>query len=164
MTLSICPWLQSVFLPRRNPTVWLDLARSNGKQPDGVTMMPCECGRRLIWDATRSDTYAQTYLPLATNRSGAVADSSESRKQALYSHLQSTHTFVPVAVETTGAFGTESLQFLKHLGSRLCSQSGNPSAFQQLIQRLSVAVQRGNAMAVRGSLQCDPVSIDIEDY
>ena len=68
----------------------------------------------------------------------------------LYSHLQSTHTFV--AVETTGAFGTESPQFLKHLGSRLRSQSGNPSAYQQLIQRLSVAVQRGNAMAIYGSL------------
>ena len=140
------------------------LARSDGKRPDGVTMMPWECGRPLIWDATCSDTYAQTYLPLATNRSRAVADSAESRKLALYSHLQLTHTFVPVAVETTGAFGTESLQFLKHLGSRLRSRSGNPSAYQQLIQRLSVTVQQGNAMVVRGSLPCDPVSIDIEDY
>ena len=105
------------------------LALSDGKRPDSVTMMSWECGRPLIWDATCSDTYAQAYLPLATNRSGAVAGSVESKKQALYSHLQSTHTFVQVAVETTRAFGTGSLQNLKHLGSRLRSQSGNPSAF-----------------------------------
>ena len=98
--------------------------------------------------------------PLGNQLYRAVADSVESRKQVLYSHLQSTHTFAPVAVETTGAFGTESLQFLKHLEIRLCSQSGNPSAYQHLIQRLSVAVQQSNAMAVRGSLPFDPVSID----
>ena len=140
------------------------LVRSDGKRPDGVTMMPWECGKPLIWDATCSDTYAQTYLPLATNHTGAVADSAESRKQALYSHLQSTHIIAPVAVETTGVFGTESLRFLKRLASRLCSQSGNPLAYQHLIQRLSVTIQRGNAMAVRGTLQCDPTSIDFEDY
>ena len=105
--------------------------------------------------------YAQTYLPSATNCTGAVADSAESRKQALYSHLQP--MYAPVAVETTGAFSTESLQFLKHLASRLCSQSGNPLAYQHSIQRLSVAVQQGKAMAVLGCSQCDPVSIDFED-
>ena len=85
------------------------LARSDGKRPDGVTMLSWECGKPLIWDATCSDTYAQTYLPLATNHTGGVADSAESRKQALYSHLQSIHIIAPVAVETTGVFGTESL-------------------------------------------------------
>ena len=105
--------------------------------------------------------HLQAWQPIAQ---GPWLTLQRAKKQALYSHLQSTHTFVPVAVETTGALDTESLQFLQHLGSRLCSQKGNPSAYQQLIQRLSVAVQRGNAMAVCGPLQCDPVSIDIEDY
>ena len=32
------------------------LARSDGKRPDGVTMLPWKSGRPLVWDATCSDT------------------------------------------------------------------------------------------------------------
>ena len=38
---------------------------------------------------------------------GAVADDAEYRKKLKYNHLDSTHAFIPVAVETVGAFGRE---------------------------------------------------------
>ena len=79
-----------------------------------------------------------------------MADFAESRKEDLYCHLQRTHIFVLVAVETTGAFGTKCLRFSKDLAGRLRSNSGNALSFQHLIQRLSVAVRRGNAAAVQG--------------
>ena len=140
------------------------LARSDGKCPDGVTMMPWSCGRPLIWDVTCSDTFAETYRRLAISHTGAVADFAESRKEELYCHLQPTHIFVPVAVETTGAFGTKSLRFLKDLAGRLRSISGNALSFQHLIQRLSVAVQRGNAVAIQGSMLSDIDMIDLDDF
>ena len=40
---------------------------------------------------------------------GLVAKHAEERKQAKYRHLVSSHIFVPVAVETSGVFGTEAL-------------------------------------------------------
>ena len=56
------------------------------------------------------------------------------------------------------------LRFLKDLAGCLRSNSGNALSFQHLIQRLSVAVQRGNAAAVRGSLLCDTDMIDFDDF
>ena len=135
------------------------LARSDGKRPDGVTMLPWKCGRPLIWDATCSDTFAKSYLHVATNRPGAVADLAESRKIEMYHHLKNTHIIAPVAVESSGAFGSNSLQFLRELASRLRSRTGNPFAYQHLLQQLSVLVQRGNAISVRGSMHDDDVMI-----
>ena len=77
----------------------------------------------------------------------------------MYNHLKSTHIFAPVAVESSGAFGSNSLQFLRELVSRLRSHTGNPLAYQHLLQQLSVAVQRGNAISVRGSMNPDEIMI-----
>ena len=49
-------------------------------------------------------------------------------------------------------FGTKTLNILKDLGHRLKLASGESSAYPLLLQRLSVAVQHGNAASVMGSL------------
>ena len=59
---------------------------------------------------------------------------------------------MPVAVETLGAAGPRSFAFLKELAARMRRQSGEERAFQYLMQQLSVAVQRGNAVAVGGTV------------
>ncbi len=73
------------------------------------------------------------------------------RKKRKYSHLDQCHLFVPVAIETTGVFGPETMEFLRKLGRRLQLVSADHNSFTNLIQRLSVAVQRGNAASVLGS-------------
>ena len=55
---------------------------------------------------------------------------------------------MPIAIETMGAFGSKSLKFIRELGKRITLHSGYPLAFCHLIQRLSVAVQQGNAASV----------------
>ena len=60
-----------------------------------------------------------------------------------------THSFTLVAIETLGAIGPNSLVFLKELGWRARRQSGDERAASVLLQRLSVAVQRGNAQLCR---------------
>ena len=49
-------------------------------------------------------------------------------------------------------FGTETVKFLTDLGHRLKLASGESSTYPFLLQRLSVAVQRGNVASVMGSL------------
>ena len=58
----------------------------------------------------------------------------------------------PIAIETSGVFGSETSKFLKELGHRLKQTSGECNAYSCLPQRLSVAVQRGNATSVMSSV------------
>ena len=55
-----------------------------------------------------------------------------------------------MAIETLGAIGPKSLVFLKELGWRARRQSGDERAASFLLQRLSVAVQRGNTVSILG--------------
>ena len=106
-----------------------------------------------MWDATCPDTFATSYLPSAASGVGEVAAAAEERKRRKYSHLDQGHSFVPVAIETAGVFGPETMDFMRELGS-------DRNSFTYLIQRLSVAVQRGNAASVLGSAR----SLQSQDF
>ena len=128
------------------------LYRADGKRPDGASVVPWKRGRILVWDATCVDTLAPSYRSLAASGSGAVADDAEHRKKARYAHLEATHLFTPVAIETLGAFGQEARSFLRELAHRMSLSTGEPQSHQFLIQRVAVAVQRGNAASILGSV------------
>ena len=127
------------------------LYRTDGKRPDSITVVPWKKGKLLIWDATCHDTFASSYSPSATREAGAVAALAEERKTAKYAHLNPTHAFTPVAIETSGVFGPQTMAFLKELGQRLAQASGDERSTTYLFQRLSVAVQRGNSASVLGT-------------
>ena len=127
--------------------------RTDGKRPDGISMVPWRHGRVLVWDATCPDTFAPSHVSSAATSSGAVAKQAEQAKKAKYAHLDANHYFVPLVVETSGVLGPEALLFLRDLGHRLKEATGEPRSHQFLLQRLSVAVQRGNAAAVQGTLK-----------
>ena len=74
------------------------------------------------------------------------------RKLAKYDSLAPYHTFVPVAIESLGIIGTLSMAFLKDVSRRIRQRTGEVKAHQYLLQRLLVAVQRGNAISVMGSM------------
>jgi Reverse transcriptase (RNA-dependent DNA polymerase) len=128
------------------------LSRSDGKRPDGITMMPWQQGRCLVWDVTCPDTLAASHLNRAVTGHGAVANDAEQRKQLKYEAISQTHCFVPVAVETLGALGQEASDFLKDLGGRITAVTKERRAHEFLLQRVSVAVQRGNAACVLGTV------------
>ena len=114
-------------------------------------MVPWKKGKLLIWDATCPDTFASSYSPNATREAGAVAALAEERKTAKYAHLNPMHAFTPVAIETSGVVGPQTMAFLKELGQRLAQASGDERSTTYLFQRLSVAVQRGNSASVLGT-------------
>ena len=71
---------------------------------------------------------------------------------AKYLSLPAGHQFVPVAVETMGTMGPRTLLFLKELGKRMRAQTGEARSADYLLQRLSAAVQRGNAISIMSRL------------
>ena len=126
------------------------LLRSDGKRPDGMTLIPWSSGQPLVWDATCPDTFATSYQSQATTKAGCVAAHAEERKSRKYLHLAPTYHFQPVAIETSGAIGPCTRKFLRDLGRRVFLETGEANSTSYLLQRLSVAVQRGNAVAVLG--------------
>ena len=108
------------------------LYRTDGKRPDGITVAPWKNGKLLVWDTTCPDTFASSYSSSATREAGAVAALAEERKTAKDAHLNPTHAFSPVAIETSGVFGPQTMAFLKELSQRLAQASGDlpPTSFK----------------------------------
>ena len=88
----------------------MEIARTDGKRPDGVTMMiPWKNGKPLVWDATCPDTLALFYRSQATSSAGAVADLAEGRKAEKYCSLGLGYSFAPITIETFRAMGKNTL-------------------------------------------------------
>jgi len=64
------------------------LSRSDGKRPDGLSLIPWQEGKSLCWDVT-----AYSYLQSATASAGAVAELAATRKVASYSTLEDQYIF-----------------------------------------------------------------------
>ena len=61
-----------------------------------------------------------------------------------------------VAFETLGAFRRETTAFIQDLGQRLITTTSDPMSRAVLLQRIAVAIQRGNAAYFLGSCNaCD---------
>ena len=107
----------------------------------------------MVWAATCLDTFAPSHFSSAAMSSGAVAKQAEQVKRSKYAHLDASHHFVPVAVETSGVLGPEALHYLQDLGRHLREATWEQRSFQFLLQHVSMAVQRENAAAVLGSIK-----------
>ena len=103
-----------------------------------------------------------TLPPRPTREAGAVAEEAERRKKAKYNHRESSYCFIPVAVyiETLGVFGPEARGMVKDLGRRIAHATLEPLSTRYLRQRISVAVQRGNAVANLSSISSTGGKLD----
>jgi hypothetical protein len=95
---------------------------------------------------------AASYLPSTSTQAGAAAEHTAVTKTQKYSALTPTYHVVPVGVETLGSWCADGLQFITELGRRTTAITTDPRETTFLLQRLSVAVQRGNATSVIGTL------------
>ncbi|XP_061706829.1 uncharacterized protein LOC133517513 [Cydia pomonella] len=136
------------------------LARDDGKRPDGMTLVPWNLGWPLVWDATCFDTL----VPLTFRVPAVILGVPRPRPKT--SNAESTP---PSAVAT----------FSRHLGlkrwgcggqtrvgstrlgpSCLIDATGNQKAGQYFAQRIRIAIQRGNAASLLGTL---PIGSDLRD-
>jgi hypothetical protein len=128
------------------------LSRSDGKRPDGLTLIPWQGGKSLLWDVTIADTLAVSHLPTTSTTAGGAADIAAERKEAKYIGFTNSHLFIPVACETLGPMNAKALSFLSDLAKRIAAVSGDNREGAFLFQRLSIAIQRFNSVCFQGSL------------
>jgi len=86
-------------------------------------------------------------------QAGSAAAVAESRKVAKYADIISGVDFVPVTIETSGVWGEQALGLIQDLRRRIAAVTHEPRSTLFLRQRLSVAVQHGNANCVLETLQ-----------
>lgn len=127
------------------------LSRTDGKRPDGLTLVPWERGRSLLWDATCVSTFAASHLAGTARVAGSAAENAARLKHQKYTDLKNRYLFVPVAVETSGVWGGEAKALIRDLGRRIASRGHDRRSGSYLAQRLSLAIQRGNAASIMGT-------------
>ena len=115
-------------------------------------MIPWAQGRCLTWDVTSPDTLAASHLAESAVRAGSAAAKAEVANITKYAEIAITHAFVPLAFESLGAWGVQCQQFVSELGRRITTATDDARETSYLRQRLSIAVQRGNAIACRGTM------------
>jgi len=89
---------------------------------------------------------ADSYVAAAAREAGSAAEEAATRKTAKYLNIKAHQIFQTVAVESLGPIIALCCVFLSKLGCKLTDQSGDDREISFLFQRLSVLIQRYNAI------------------
>ena len=89
----------------------------------------------------------------SASAAGSAALKAEQGKRSKYDELISSNSlsFASVATETLGTWGPSAADLCREIGTRLAAISGDLRSHLFFIQRLGLAVQRGNAASVAGT-------------
>ncbi|KAJ4437000.1 hypothetical protein ANN_17132 [Periplaneta americana] len=138
----------------------IGINRSDAKRPDGLTLTPWSKGKSLFWDATCYNTFASSYLPKTSKLAGSAAASAVTIKRNKYLDLLDRYNFVVFAVESMGPRCSEAKLLTSDIGKYLSALNGDSRSTAFLRQRISIAIQRGNAISV---METFPESKSLEE-
>ena len=102
----------------------------------------------LVWDGACVDSFAATHVVQCALQPAQAVNQAEQLKIEKYRNLTDRYLFQPVAVETTGVLGIQTRTFLKDLGRKMSNETGDMRETAWLLQRISIAVMRGNAYCI----------------
>jgi hypothetical protein len=101
---------------------------------------------------------APSYLSITSACAASAAEAAAERKEKKYSDIACNYHFFPIAFETFGPLNQVGTDFISALGHRISSNTDDPRETFFLFQRLSVAIQRFNAVCFSNSFG----NIDVE--
>ena len=105
----------------------------------------------MAWDVTVPDTYANSYIADTATTASAATNRAADNKTAKYQELAKTHQFALIAIGTGGAWNEKAVEFISEVGRRITEVTNEQRETMFLFQRISVAFQRGNAIAFRNT-------------
>ena len=115
----------------------------------------------MVWDFTCPDTLAPSHVNQTSLAAEAAAVAAENKKRAEYVDLSTANRFVPFAIETLGVWGPDAYSLSSEIGSRISAITGERRSTAFFRKRLGIAIQRGNAAAILGTLP--PVSSELNN-
>jgi hypothetical protein len=123
--------------------------------------MPWQSGRCATQDVTVVDTLAASYLLQSAVNTASAAEIAASRKEAKYDTFNHSYQFFPAAIETLGPLSASSHIFLSEIGRCIAQRTSDPRETAFLFQRISVAIQRVNAVRLANTFEFADAS-DVE--
>ena len=129
-------------------------------------MIPWEVGKQLVWDVTVVDALAPSRLNQGSLcNTGTTATEAEASKIEKYRELiDNGYFFQPVALEVQGSLGLSSEIFITRLCKMICRSHDNQRVGSFLKQRISTALQIGNAAYVLGATEMRPKKFNTYGY
>ena len=125
--------------------------RGDVRRPDGVTSFPFKGGKALAWDETCTDSFSTSKLYSTILNPGSASSAAEDLKRQKIYQLVADFEFVPVAVETSGIIGSAGCSLLTNISRRISRATNDPRQMSYIFQQISVAIIRGNALAITAS-------------
>jgi len=95
---------------------------------------------------------AESYIKRAAREADAAAEVAASRKKVKYAELDSCYLFQLIAVQTLSVFNSSANSLLNEIGWKISINTGESRESSFLYQRISVLVQRFNAILLHDSL------------
>ena len=83
---------------------------------------------------------------------GAAAHRAAQNKTDKYASLASAHIFCPFAIETAGAWHETAIEVTQEIGRRITVVTEDTRETEFLLQRLSMALERGNAVSFQSTM------------
>ena len=102
-----------------------------------------------------SRNVASSYIGETSTRATAATDRASENKTTKYTDLAKTHHFVPITIETGGAWNELALEFITELGRRISGVTQEPRETQFICQQLSISLQRGNAVVFKNTFSSE---------
>ena len=154
-----------VLVSAKTPTTLelCNLSVLDGKRPNGLTNLSWKQGKPLIWDFTVADTLCDTYVKNSAKQACSAAEIRKDQKSKHYKDLSNYH-IVPIATETYGAWVSQGLDLIKEIGKKICEATHEKRSTLFLIQRILIAIQRGNASCVLGTAPASESLDEVFDF
>jgi len=86
-------------------------------------------------------------MAMSSARAASAAEAAATRIDNKYIEISRVHLFYPIALEIMGPINQVGQDSISELGRRISSSTDDPRETSFLFQRLSVAVQRFNAVS-----------------
>jgi len=106
----------------------------------------------MAWDVTVPDTYAESHTGSTATKPEAAAQKTAQNKIDKYSKLASTHIFYQFAIEIAGTWHEMAKELTQETGRRITTVIEDTRETTLLSQRLSMALQRGNAVSFHNTM------------
>ncbi|XP_055343517.1 uncharacterized protein LOC129591748 isoform X2 [Paramacrobiotus metropolitanus] len=128
------------------------LSAKDNKRPDVITLVPWERGKPQAVDVTCVDILAASYIERTFAKVGAAAEQAERRKLAKHAWMQSRYNFTTAAFEIYGPWSDGTKLLVQKVGNGIVIATGQKRAKEFFRHRLSIQMQRGNAICVMGTI------------